>query len=134
MKHKFTFAIVNLNLKFKEYFVTLTTVSCFYKILNIHCPSGFRSYKHHQLSGVLLPGHGWVDGLEVEAERPSRAPLVHVADVASGGVWVSRSRASSQTQANILQKPIIWHPQLLVRLGTQSLEKRRGWGQVTLRL
>ena len=38
MKHKFTFAIVNLNLKFKEYSVTLTTLFCFYKILNIHCP------------------------------------------------------------------------------------------------
>ena len=38
MKHKFTFAIVNLNLKFKEYFVTLTTLLCFYTILNIHCP------------------------------------------------------------------------------------------------
>jgi len=61
MKHKFTFAIVNLNLKFKEYFVTLTTLLCFYTILNIHCPSIIRA---------LLAGHGRVDGLEVEAERP----------------------------------------------------------------
>jgi len=64
MKHKFTFAIVNLNLKFKEYFVTLTTLLCFYTILNIHCPGDISIIR------TLLAGHGRVDGLEVEAERP----------------------------------------------------------------
>ena len=72
--------------------------------------------------GGSLPGHGRVDGLEVEAERPAPAPLVHVPDVA-GGVIVSGARTPGQPEASVLQKPIVGHPELRVSLGTQGLEK-----------
>lgn len=74
--------------------------------------------------GGSLPGHRRVDGLEVEAERPAPAPLVHVADVA-GRVGVSGARAPGQTEASVLQKPIVGHPELGVSLGTQGLVNLR---------
>ena len=73
--------------------------------------------------GGLLAGHGRVDGLEVEAERPAPAPLVHVADV-GGRVGVSGARAAGQTEASVLKKSIVGHPELRVSLGSQGLEKR----------
>ena len=37
---------------------------------------------------------------------------------------MTRVRASVQAEASVLQEPVVGHPQLLVRLGTQGLRRK----------
>ena len=69
----------------------------------------------------LLLCHLRVNWLKIKAESPS--PVIDVATVI--GVVDTRSRLwggwSTQTQPNILQQPVVGHPQMLIRLSSQGL-------------